>query len=193
MSETSHTRVSTVRTRSQIPRRHTHGRASTRHVSHPVHRECDEKSLHELSFHIHRLHRFTASLACTSRRETRVAWLASQPVLSMPSADVRCLPPTTRGAISSGDLFYITSAVLAAKGVRQLADAAGGTLVVLQWFPAGSFVGGVEGADYALVVVRSVAGEYVPRAVTDHELRRVKALSEAQLAKAAASGSSLVA
>ena len=122
VSETSHTRVSTVRTRSQIPRRHTHGRAATRHVSHPVHRECDEKSLHELLFHIHRLHRFTASLACTSCRETRVAWLASQPVLSMPSADVRCLPPTSRGAISSGDLFYITSAVVAAKGVRQLAD-----------------------------------------------------------------------
>ena len=86
VSETSHTRVSTVRTRSQIPRRHTHGRASTRHVSHPVHRECDEKSLHELLFHIHRLHRFTASLACTSCRETRVAWLASQPVLSLPLA-----------------------------------------------------------------------------------------------------------
>ena len=117
--------------------------------------------------------------------------LASQPVWSMPSADVRCLPPTTRGAISSGDLFYVTSAVVAAKGVRQLVDAAGGALVVLQWFPSGSVVGGVDGSDYALILVRSVAGEYVPRAVTEHELRRVKALSEAQLAKAAAAGSSL--
>ena len=137
VSETSHTRVSTVRSRSQIPRRHTHGRASTRHVSHPVHRECDEKSLHELLFHIHRFHRFTPSLVCTSCRETRVSGLASQPVWSMPSADVRCLPPTARGAISSGDLFYVTSAVVAAKGVRQFVDAAGGALVVLQWFPAG--------------------------------------------------------
>ena len=86
VSETSHTRVSTVRARSQIPLRHTHGRAFTRHVSHSFHRECDEKSLHELLFHIHRFHRFTPSLVCTSCRETRVSGLASQPVWSMPLA-----------------------------------------------------------------------------------------------------------
>ena len=72
-----------------------------------------------------------------------------------------------------------------------MADAAGGALVVLQWFSPGSVVGGVDGVDYALVLVRSVSGEYVPRAVTEHELRRVKALSEAQLAKAAAAGSTM--